>query len=161
MNEMGYIKRELVELHKSKEGNIMLRYPFVNKNGEADYMYVPIPEGYSIVPEEMAKSKMKTESEVAAEKKPTDHKSILLEVDTLIKRLIEQRVPPEEIDRQVKAKLKEEFPNAVMISSNDIKSAMQKMTMKEFAELMEAMKEFDDDDEDDCDCPNCKKRRGQ
>jgi len=45
---MGFININKVSIHKSIKGNIMLKYVFTNKNSEKDYMYIPIPKGYTL-----------------------------------------------------------------------------------------------------------------
>lgn len=37
---MGYINQKLVMPHISNKGNICIKYPFINKNGESDIMYI-------------------------------------------------------------------------------------------------------------------------
>ncbi len=45
---MGFIHENLVEVHEAKNGNICLKYPFINKNGEQDTMYIALPKGTKI-----------------------------------------------------------------------------------------------------------------
>ena len=39
---MGFIHADKVEVHVSKGGVVCLKYPFINKNKESDFMYIEI-----------------------------------------------------------------------------------------------------------------------
>lgn len=45
---MGYISHDRVSIHHTPKGKIMIKYVFTNKNGQEDYMFVPIPNGYAL-----------------------------------------------------------------------------------------------------------------
>lgn len=39
---MGFIHQDKVEIHVSKACNLSLKYEFINKNGQKDFMYVSV-----------------------------------------------------------------------------------------------------------------------
>lgn len=50
---MGFIPKILVEYHVSASKEVMLKYPFKNKNGKLDMMYISLPYGYELVKKPM------------------------------------------------------------------------------------------------------------
>lgn len=83
---MGYVQEKDVQVHISNNGNLCLKYPFINKNNDTDFMYIPISdEIFKKLLEIKIKTLPITHCDVCSEIKPV----IKIETDSGIIRICE------------------------------------------------------------------------
>lgn len=160
---MGYIHKDNVAIHHSKKGDTMLKYAFLDRSGQPGMMYVAIPKGYQLVPTGQAKE-FDLEEEVSKPSEPKTKeerfKEIRKEIDSTIEQMIKHNRSPKDIDKFVKEKLAKEFPDAIAISTQDLKELAKKDPM-DFLKAMMTLgdkfgKENDEEDDEGCGDPDCK-----